>query len=469
MKWFTVFSALCADLLCGWYRPTLANTGLAKSKRYTTKPWSFGMICLVIAMGGITTNQFAIGQGVDPSTDTNPAAVQQEEQPIYSDPQKRGYIPNVSILKEPKVLWTFESKKRPNGRDNGLSSPSVLDGVVYVGDDLGVLRAFDSASGEQQWEYDHGTRIYSTPVCDGRNVYITSTNGIDAVSCESGELSWKKRHDGIEGYSDCVVWPGRVPGEGKITTVFYSTDDGELHAVDTRSGRAKWHRTLMENVPDEPAGFDGNRARMSGRACRPTGISTNGDVVIQSIFDQCRIVAVGNRSGAEQWSFETQGWTLRPAAIDGDDVLIGSQSRKIFCVSLDTGKLKWEFQSGSRIESTPGLDESHVYVPSCDGKLYCLNRKDGTVVWQYKAGKGAVSIYCQPLVTEEAVYFASGDGHLHGVNKKTGERLWKIRVLEDSDLYSAVATDGKKLFVTTRPEFENDNGKSALVAIGLGD
>ena len=56
------------------------------------------------------------------------------------------------------------------------SSPTVADGVVYIGSPDGHLYAVDAASGETLWRYRTGERVFSTPATADGVVYFGSVD-----------------------------------------------------------------------------------------------------------------------------------------------------------------------------------------------------------------------------------------------------------------------------------------------------
>lgn len=69
------------------------------------------------------------------------------------------------------IFWTF-----PTG-DAVVSSPAVLDSVVYFGSQDGSLYAVDRATGEMLWSYATGDQITSSPAAADGMVFVGSHDG----------------------------------------------------------------------------------------------------------------------------------------------------------------------------------------------------------------------------------------------------------------------------------------------------
>ncbi len=58
------------------------------------------------------------------------------------------------------------------------ASPVAHDGLLYLATSYGVFVCYDAKTGEQVWEKDFGTTLYSSPMIVDKRVYIMGNNGI---------------------------------------------------------------------------------------------------------------------------------------------------------------------------------------------------------------------------------------------------------------------------------------------------
>jgi outer membrane protein assembly factor BamB len=364
-------------------------------------------------------------------------------------------VPKEKEGSTPFVEWKYTEPCRE------LTSPVVCGSAVVVGTGDGVLRAFRAKDGEELWQYKHGQRIYHRPAADGERVYFSAGTDVTAVSAITGEQVWR-----------FSIKPSSGPllADAKLGLVFMGGDDGHLYALDAKTGEQKWTADFVTDAPADRPGFPGKDARINGTLARPGTLSSDGELLVLSVFDQSRVVTFDPKTGERKWAFQADGWVYGGAAITPTRVFVGSQDDHLHALDRETGKPLWKYKTKSRIECGPTADDTAVYAASCDGGLYAVTQKDGKKLWAFQAdpepdGKPS-AIYSTPLLRRGALHFAAGEGQFYAVNAADGKLRWKVRPSEHSNLYTHPATDGTRFFITCRPKRDN-NGEAALIAIGL--
>jgi outer membrane protein assembly factor BamB len=351
------------------------------------------------------------------------------------------------------IAWRFQDSV-------GLSGPVVVDDLVLVGNDQGLLRAFRTKDGTQVWSHKHEERIYDAPTCDSNHVYFSSARGVVAVARKDGKMQWNIPFP--QGAGVCLV----LEQKG---LVFAGGNDGFIYALDAQNGAIQWKTNIVDDAPPDPPDFPSRRARSAAAGARPTGVACDGETVYQSLFDQSRVVGIDALTGKMRWSYQTGGWIYGAPAVSAEHLLVASQNKLLHCVDKKTGKLLWKFATGSRNEATPVIEQQSVFFGSCDGGLYRVNLADGKRIWKFDTEPdytGRRPIYSMPILTHDTVYLAAMEGHVYALDKKTGRLKWKLRASEFSEIEHGPATDGRHLFVVTRPDWDK-RGESSLVAITL--
>ena len=87
-----------------------------------------------------------------------------------ANPEHTGVYDNGGIEPGNTELWRFAT--------GGIiySSPSVANGVVYVGSDDKNLYAIDTVTGKEKWHFATGDHIYSSPSVANGVVYVGSND-----------------------------------------------------------------------------------------------------------------------------------------------------------------------------------------------------------------------------------------------------------------------------------------------------
>ena len=112
--------------------------------------------------------------------------------------------------------------------------PAVASGVVYVGGNDRQLYAFNAATGAQLWSVELEDIVESTPTVVDGVVYVGSSNmppyDVYAIDAVSGAILWTTVVSGQVNSSPAVV----------NGSVYVNTFDGYLWAFEASTGKLKW-------------------------------------------------------------------------------------------------------------------------------------------------------------------------------------------------------------------------------------
>ena len=287
----------------------------------------------------------------------------------------------------PKVLngvkWSFKT--------NGpiISSPSVADGLVYVGSADGNLYAVDLNTGQQKWKFQTRGQVDSTPaIADGMVFFLSYDGGFYALDAKTGSRKWRFSTS-YERRFEAKGLHGSVPSEQTIP---------DAHDIFLSSPAVYNSRVYFGSS-------DGN------------------------------IYALNEKTGILEWKFETKGIVHASPAIANDTVYIGSWDSYLYALAADTGIEKWRFKTGEDpifynqvgFQSSPAVVDGVVYVGCRDAHVYAIDALGGHKKWDYPTSKSWVNV--TPAVFGGNVFFATGDTHrFQSLDAKSGRLGFTLNV-----------------------------------------
>jgi eukaryotic-like serine/threonine-protein kinase len=128
-------------------------------------------------------------------------------------------------------IWSFTD------RAGSSSSPTVSDGIVYVGDEDKNLYALNAKDGKLKWKFKTGASIDSSPIVDGNLVYIASKDGyLYACDKNLGTEKWKFKIGETKEYSGDYEDSSPVVAEG----IVYMQGKNIYYAVNAKTGEKIW-------------------------------------------------------------------------------------------------------------------------------------------------------------------------------------------------------------------------------------
>jgi outer membrane protein assembly factor BamB len=190
------------------------------------------------------------------------------------------------------------------------------------------------------------------------------------------------------------------------STLFISSDDGTMHALDGQTGAEIWSVSNGEFNGGVPVVYKGK--------------------VYDCGYDG--LYALDARNGAEKWKFAdnntTSGDFPPSPVVMNDTVYISMHDGFLYALDAENGDLFWKTrsQSGMGFSSNVTLNGDILYAGCSDSCLYALNAHDGNIIWKLKTTGG---ISANPLIANNNV-FVTVDYNQYLLNGATGALLWKV-------------------------------------------
>ncbi len=138
-------------------------------------------------------------------------------------------------------------------------------------------------------------------------------------------------------------------------------------------------------------------------------------------------------------------------AIANGRVFFGSSvDGRVYCMNLATGAEEWTFFTDGPIRLSPMIAGGKLFVGSDDGHAYCLDAATGKLIWKLRAGPNDERILARGrmisrwpvrtgvLVDGDTAYFGAGifpheNVYLYAVEAATGKVLWRNDAISQED------------------------------------
>jgi outer membrane protein assembly factor BamB/tRNA A-37 threonylcarbamoyl transferase component Bud32 len=340
-----------------------------------------------------------------------------EPQPTYNWPMYRGnitrsgYTPEV-VLPPLVRRWQFEIGSWV------LSSPSVANGVVYVGarteraGNVGRLCALSARRGELVWELGTSYEINTGPaVIRGERLYVGAHRQLLCLDARSGSRVWGLVAD------DLVETSPGVSGQ----RLYFADASGTVYGLALDERRVLWKTPTGMPIFSSPCVWHGSLYIGSS------------DYLVRSLDAE---------TGAIQWEFATGGEVISTPAYANGLVYVGSADHRLYALDATTGAKRWEFQTSEEIHSSAAICEDRVIFGSRDGRIYALDARSGKRLWHFDTGDW---VNCSPTVSGGTVYCGSHDGKLYALEIDSGVCVWEFQT--DGEIASSPAASHGAVYV----------------------
>ena len=348
--------------------------------------------------------------------------------------------------------------------------------VVYVGNNAGVMSAYDAATGRRIWFKQAGPRINSTATVVNGIVYVGSADKkLYAFDGATGAVRCTRAIGGVIASSPVAVNP-----DGTGLVIYFGDnglngfdDGGHLWAVNGIDPNAaancsvKWSFNGYGATPgSQPgAGTWSPPAFAKDRNGRPL-------VIFGGSSPDDAVYALDARTGARVWRFQANptgkfdadvgaGPTVSAPGNNGiaDGVVYVSGKENVtYALNLRTGAKQWAFDIAADspgvegyARSTAALNKTLLYVGYGAG-VYQLNAVTGAKLWKTPPTAEVISSPALSGPDNQRV-LAVGDlaGKVHVFNAGSGARVWSYPT--GGQIYSSPAVSNGTIFIGSTDGF----------------
>jgi outer membrane protein assembly factor BamB len=386
-----------------------------------------------------------------------PAMLAADNWPQWRGPQANGVAAAgkypVRFSNTENVAWKVPLPGR------GSSTPAVWEERIFVtgpADGKNAVLCFNR-DGKEQWrtalasarkaKHKAGTSANSSPVTDGKTVFVYFLSGDVAALDFDGKVIWKDNLQ--ERYGKSTLWwdLGTSPVLTKKNVVIAVMQEGDsyLVALDKASGKVAWKTARMFDCTKE----------CDQAYTTPTVLSKDGVERIVC-WGADHLTSHDALTGRMMWSCGGFNPTRRPMwrAISshavGDGVAVVSFARgkslggiDIFEGTPEDKRWLWKRSNIGCDAPTPAVRDGRAYIVRDRGRIASVDIRTGKDIWTADLPKG--TYYASPVLAGDLVYYTSFDGVISvGRNRDTFELLATNRMNEKMTA-TPIPIDGKLL------------------------
>jgi outer membrane protein assembly factor BamB len=281
-----------------------------------------------------------------------------------------------------RVVWS-------RGLGSLVEFPAVVaDGVAYVANAQGTIRALDMRNGDVIWRHDtRRGKTASSPALFGGEVVVHGMDGhVWVLRRSDGRLLWHYTVGSPVESSPVVV---------RSLDVFGAWN-GTITALDLRTHRVRWRRST---------------------GCKITSsVAAHGRTLY--LGDYCgRLLVLDARNGRLRWARHVNGRVYGTPAVAAGRVFVPSSTGGSLTAFSTRGRFLWRRNTGSYVYSSPAVDHGRVFFGSYNGVFYALRASNGATLWTHRTG-GPIS--GAAVVVSGVAYAGSFAHRIVGVDASSG-------------------------------------------------
>ena len=311
----------------------------------------------------------------------------------------------------------------------GVYSTPVTDGKsLYIGDDVGVIYALDTKTGKTRWTFDTGMRIVGSPaVSEGVVVFGSANYTIYGLHAKTGKQLWH------------ITTNQAVMGAATIHEgiAYIGGGDGRMFAIDIHTGKVKWSFDQLTNY-----------------------VLTRPLVYNDKLYFGCwdtHFYALNLSDGSLAWKWNNgkgnpklSPASVWPVAANGK-IFITAPDRYFTCLDAETGEQVWRTKQ-YKVRETVGLSEDGktVYSKCMWDTVVAMDATTHEPVtrWAAHADFGYEHNPAMPLEKEGTLWVSTKNGLLLGMDAATGKVLWRHKI-GNSILNTPLPLSGKECIFTS--------------------
>jgi len=299
--------------------------------------------------------------------------------------------------------WRYPSEPTAYLSKLVIFTPTLHNNVLYVAAPDG-LYALNATDGKQLWRYAPAgkVQVVSTPIIIENIVYFICQNGrmyaIDATSGEpvTGAYKLPNRQEGIDVGGDLAAEPTQYGNE-----LYYVTASSELHARNIITGVNRWTVHLVNDITVAKPVFYGDGFYLA----------------------QGNTFASWKTNGQTRWQIPLPTDVAVPPVVDeAGNAYVVLSDRNVYCINSH-GKGVWKQGAhlDNRALTQPVITGNLLIITTALGGVSAFDTATGLLKWNYRIIPSSedpenvpavASVTSRPVVQGDTLYALSDDGSL---------------------------------------------------------
>ena len=345
-----------------------------------------------------------------------------------------------------------------------------VDGsLLFAGDEAGMVRAFDTTSGDEAWRMKIGAPVASNMATDEERVYFHSRDGVvHARAKKDGKALWTFNTGGERQWDAWDYYLSTPAVDDR--QVYFGSGDHHVYAVNKRTGHLRWKVRTGNIVHGQPAiagekvivgSFDGKLYaidRGTGRILWTfktvgTAYFRNGELPGAAAVHEGLVYAGGRdynvyalleNTGTGAWNDKTPSWIVgRPLVVDDELIVVNSDGAGVFSYNRSDGSLNWETRTSfNMFAGAKPLGSTYLAVAGLDGRITVIAREDGRIAgyFETEASRSQRDRFFKP----------DGTNNYAGVQSMEDFIAWYDRLLRQmGGITGDIVVEGDTLFYAT--------------------
>ena len=251
-----------------------------------------------------------------------------------------------------------------------VQSAPIVDGnhVIFT-DSAGYTFCYPRGGTEPIWQHYGGAPILSSPLLLDGVLYVSNVgNTVYALERSTGGLKWRYVHDKDVARAVRLELYGAPQPVSHGELILAGFHDGALVALTKDRGVREWQSTVGEGKYTDIIG-------------RPAVVGE--DVIISGFSTPLVSMKLDSRN--VRWRVETGGST--DVVVDEDVGFFAANDGSLMAIDLINGATRWSWESpqGAAL-TTPVLTEAGLYVGTASGGLFLIDEETGEQEWSFVPG-----------------------------------------------------------------------------------